>query len=85
MGIKNKIKLAETSHLRFPTGQLLVIVASYLAIQNHNNTLPSAPLKEAHCFRDLLANPSIDTFLLGVGWSYFTLYRTVVCETDLRT
>jgi hypothetical protein len=45
----------ETSQLRFPTWQFLVIVASYLAIQNQNNTWTSAQLKRAHCFRDVVS------------------------------
>jgi hypothetical protein len=48
-------KLSEMSHLLFSTWQFVVIVASYLAIQNHSSTQPSAPLKHAHRFRDVVS------------------------------
>ena len=53
--IKNMIERAESSHLQFTTWQFPVIVARFLAIQNHNNTWPSAPLKRVHCFCDVVS------------------------------
>jgi hypothetical protein len=51
------IKQAEMSHLRFPTWQFLVILASNLANQNHDNRLPSG----VHIvFVTLSSKPSIE-------------------------
>lgn len=39
------------------TWQLLVIVASYLMVQNHNTTRPSASSMRVHHFRDDVSQP----------------------------
>lgn len=54
---RTKKKLSETSHLRFSIWQLLVIVARYLSVQNHNNARLPSTLMRAHNFRYVFGQP----------------------------